>query len=248
MASKQTRGIGMFGLALLVGILQLGCQQTEAPEASESANPSGAAAPYDPYGAPSAPAPSQAAAPKPAPKAAPAPAPRTATLAAGTALKVRTTSTLSSNSHNTGDSFVATLEEPVVEGNWVIAPKGSTVEGKIVEADKGGRVQGVAHLTVALSRLTLPGGETVDTPTETFTVQAQTTKKEDATKIAIGSGIGAAVGAIAGGGKGAAIGAGAGAGAGTGVVLATRGDAAEITSESVLEFKLRSPVTIAEKR
>ncbi len=235
MEIQKTKCVGMLGLAFLVGILQSGCQRTETPEAGGSANPSGATAPNDPYGATSAPAPAKAAA-------------RTATLAAGTVLKVRTTSTLSTNSHNTGDSFVATLEEPIAEGNWVIAPKGSTVEGRIVEADKGGRVQGVAHLTVALDRLQLPDGQTVDIPTETFTIQAQSTKKEDATKIAIGSGIGAAVGAIAGGGKGAAIGAGAGAGVGTGAVLATRGDAAEITSESVLEFKLRSPATISEKR
>ncbi|MBI2818799.1 MAG: hypothetical protein HYX73_02380 [Acidobacteria bacterium] len=44
------------------------------------------------------------------------------------------------------------------------------------------------------------------------------------------------------------IGASAGAGAGTAVVLSTRGDAAEIGSETPLTFELQSPVTVAGKR
>lgn len=249
MGIKKTKWVGMVGLAFLVGILQSGCQGTEGPGASESSSQPGASAPSASSGTARSPAKSQATASTSAPAASqPVPASRTATLAAGTVLKVRTTTTLSTNQQSTGDSFVATLEEPIAEGDWVIAPKGSTVEGRIVEADKGGRVQGVARMTVALSRLKLPDGQTVDLPTEPLTVAAQSTKGEDATKIAIGTGIGAAVGALAGGKKGAAIGAATGAGAGTGVVLATRGDAAEISSESVLEFKLRSPVAITEKR
>jgi len=143
---------------------------------------------------------------------------------------------------------MTTLMEPLVQRAWIIAPEGATVEGRIVEADKGGRVEGVARLTIALDRLHTADGQTVEISTHSVTVQAKTTKRKDAAKIAIGSGIGAAVGAIAGGGKGAAIGAGAGAGAGTAVVLSTRGDAAEIGSETPLNFELQSPVTVAEKK
>ena len=143
---------------------------------------------------------------------------------------------------------MTTLMEPLTQGAWVIAPVGATVEGRIVDADKGGRVEGVARLTIALDRLHTADGRTVDISTQSMTVQAKTTKSKDATKVGIGTGIGAAVGAIAGGGKGAAIGAGAGAGAGTAVVLSTRGDAAEIGSETPLTFELQSPVTVAGKR
>ena len=173
--------------------------------------------------------------------------PQSATLAAGTALKVRTTTTLSTDSHKAGDTFTTTLMEPLVQGTRVIAPEGATVEGRIVEADKGGRVEGVARLAIALDRLHTADGQVVDISTDSVIIQAKTTKGKDATKIAIGSGIGAAVGAIAGGGKGAAIGAGAGAGAGTGIVLSTRGDAAEIHSETPLSFELQAPVTMASK-
>jgi hypothetical protein len=174
--------------------------------------------------------------------------PSSATLAAGTVLKVRTTTTLSTDSNKAGDTFLATLEDPLVQGTWVIAPEGSTVEGRIVDADKGGRVEGVARLTIALDRLHTADGQVVDISTHSMTLQAKTTKSKDATKVAIGTGIGAAVGAIAGGGKGAAIGAGAGAGAGTAVVLSTRGDAAEIGSETPLTFELQSPVTVTGNR
>jgi hypothetical protein len=101
-----------------------------------------------------------------------------------------------------------------------------------------------ASLEVHLTGLDLSGGH-VEISTNTIRQEARATKKKDAATIGIGSGIGAAIGAISGGGKGAAIGAAAGAGAGSGVVLATRGEPAVIPSETVLQFALRAPVTIA---
>jgi hypothetical protein len=169
------------------------------------------------------------------------------TLPAGTALKVRTTNTLSTKTVQSGETFVASLEEPIVEGTWVVAEKGATVYGKVANADAGGRVKGVASLSVRLTELQTADGQRVAVNTDTYGVQAKSSKKEDLKKVGIGAGIGAAIGAIAGGGSGAAKGAGAGAGAGTGVVLATRGDPAVIPSESVLTFELTEPVSVTQK-
>jgi hypothetical protein len=169
-------------------------------------------------------------------------------LDAGTALTVRTTTTISTKSHKAGDTFAASLEEPLVEGTFVVAPKGATVVGKVVDSDPGGRVSGVASMTVSLDSMETADGQTIGLDTNSIRIEAQSTVKKDATKVGIATGIGAAIGAIAGGGKGAGIGAATGAGAGTGVVLATRGDAAEIASESVLDFQLASPVTVTEAR
>lgn len=163
-------------------------------------------------------------------------------------LKVRTTDRLSTESHQNGDTFTATLEEPLVGQRRVIAPRGATVEGRVVEADKGGRVQGVARLAVELTRVDPPDGPAFDVATNTVTKQAPATKAKDAKKVAVGSGVGAIVGAVAGGGQGAAIGAAAGAGAGTAAVLATRGDPAVIESESVLTFTTKPFPTQARKR
>jgi len=129
----------------------------------------------------------------------------------------------------------------------VIAKRGALVEGEIVNSDPGGRVQGRAVLTVKLRSLQLADGRKVALSTSSYTKEAKATKKKDAAKVGIGAGIGAAIGAIAGGGKGAAIGAAAGGGAGTGVVLATRGDPAEIPSESQLTFHLTAPITVTKR-
>lgn len=187
--------------------------------------------------------------PTPVAPAPPPPPPRKqATLAAGTAIEVRTTNTLSTKVVKTGERFVATLEQPLMSGTWVIAPKGATVEGKIVEADEGGRVKGLASLTVALTALTTEDGQRVPLETNSVSVQAKSSVKKDVAKTGIATGVGAAVGAIAGGGKGAAIGAGVGAGAGAAGTLATRGDPAVIPAETVLHFQLAAPVTVTERR
>lgn len=185
---------------------------------------------------------------QPAPAPVPAPQLKSVTFEAGTPLKVRTTTTISTASHKAGDTFVASLEEPLSRAGWVVAPKGATVEGRIIAADQGGRVKGTAHLDIALDRLQIAAGNSVQLSTNTVTVQAKSTEGKDVAKIGIGAGLGAIVGAIAGGKKGAAIGAASGAGAGTAVVLSTRGDAAEIGSETLLSFELSSPLTISEKQ
>jgi hypothetical protein len=177
----------------------------------------------------------------------PPPPPRVFTIRAGTPIAVYTAKTLSTKHDKDGDRFTASLARPIVDRDWVIARKGATVEGVIVNSDPGGRVKGRASMTVKLRSLQLSDGRTVDLSTSSYTKEAKGTKKKDAVKIGIGAGIGAAIGAIAGGGKGAAIGAGAGGGAGAGYVLATRGDPAEIPSESQLTFRLQAPISVTKR-
>ncbi len=59
-----------------------------------------------------------------------------------------------------------------------------------------------------------------------------------------GAALGAIIGAIAGGGKGAAVGAATGAAAGTGVQILTKGETLKVPAETILEFKLESPLVI----
>jgi hypothetical protein len=178
----------------------------------------------------------------------PPPAPKTATLAEGTAIKVITSTAISTKTNKTGDPFEASLAEPIVVDDWVIAKKGAAVSGIVADSDPGGRVKGVASISVKLKSLELADGSTVALSTAAQSVEAKSTKKKDATRIGITSGVGAAIGAIAGGGKGAAIGAGVGAGAGTAATMATRGDPAVIPSESSLNFKLSAPLVVTESK
>lgn len=220
-----------------------------APSSSAGAS---SAAPSNPVGAPSAPTAAGAAmgsAPASSSSAAPAPepTPRVFTIRAGTPIAIYTARALSTKTQKDGEGFTASLARPIVDGDWVIAKKGALVQGVVVNSDPGGRVKGRASMTVKLRSLQLADGRTIDLSSSSYTKEAKATKKKDALKIGIGAGLGAAIGAIAGGGKGAAIGAGAGGGAGTGYVLATRGDPAVIPSESLLSFRLQSPITVTKR-
>ncbi len=217
-------------------------QEKAATEKAEGAQPARREA------AGGAPAGQTAAAKKP-PQKAPAPPPvKTITLEPGTPIVVRTTSTISTKAARTGERFTATLEEPLMAGMEMIAPKGALVEGVVVESKRGGRIKGKAVLAVTLSAITTDTGQRIEIATNTIGNQAKSAKKKDAAKIGIGAAAGAVIGAIAGGGKGAAIGAGVGAGAGTAGVLLTRGNAAEIPSETILHFELAQPVSVTLER
>ena len=172
-----------------------------------------------------------------------APSSKVTTLPAGTPIKVRTTSTLSTANVEAGATFRATLAEPLIVDGKEIAPKDADVDAVVVNADKGGRVKGVASISVRLTKLLLDDGA-VAIKTGAYTREARATKKSDAVKVGIGAGVGAAIGAIAGGGQGAAVGAASGGAAGTGLVLATHGEPAVIAAESLLTFRLTAPVTV----
>jgi hypothetical protein len=213
------------GIAMAIGVLLAGC--SKAPD--QSSGVTGLTPASDA-------APAKVEAPAP-------PKPEPVTIAAGTPIRIRTQTELSTKSAKAGDNFTATLAEPLEIEGKLIAPRGTQVEGRVVNSDPGGRVKGLATISVRLTRLRV-GDHNVAIETRAIARQAHATKRKDAAKIGIGAGIGAAIGAIAGGGEGAAIGAAGGGAAGTGVVLATRGDPAVIAAESVLTFKLTSPVTV----
>jgi hypothetical protein len=173
--------------------------------------------------------------------------PATVTIPAGTLLSVRVDERLSSDVAHSGDSFRATLEQPLVVDGAVIAERGARVEGRVSESDPGGRVRGTATLALELVRLNTSDGQRIRLITEGFTKNAERSVKKDAAKVGIGAGIGAAIGAIAGGGKGAAIGAGVGGAAGGGAVMTSRGDPVEIPAETRMTFRLRESITVTEK-
>lgn len=215
------------------------------PASASAQPPAGAAATSGPApGQPAAAAPAGAAAPAPPPP----PAPRTFTLAEGTVLTILTNHALSSDTHTAGETFEATLAEPIVEGDWVVAKEGAPVVGMVVASTKGGRVKGVAELQVAIREITLTDGQRVRVDTELSTAAAKSEKKKDMAKVAITTGAGAIIGGIAGGGKGAAIGAAVGGAGGTAVVMGTRGKPAAIAARSELRFRVTRPVKITEKK
>jgi len=153
-------------------------------------------------------------------------------------VSVRLVQSLSSESNKAGDSFTATLTEPLIVGDRVVAPKGARVSGKITEAVSSGRLSRPALLTLSLTQVQSGRGQY---PLETgdLTVKHDGHGKRNVLIIGGSAGAGAAIGGIAGGGKGAGIGALAGAGAGTLGALLTGKQEITLPSETALIFQVR---------
>ena len=175
----------------------------------------------------------------------PGPVPAKLTIKPGTFVTVRLNQGLSSDRNQAGDAFAATLVRPVVVDGVVVAQAGQTVAGRVVEAKKAGRVEGVSHLGVQLTDLTLADGQPVPVQTQLFNRNGPTSVGRDVAAVGATTATGAAIGAAADWGRGAAIGAGAGALAGIVGVLLTRGHPTVLYPESVLTFRIEAPVTVS---
>jgi len=167
---------------------------------------------------------------------------------AGTYLTVRINEALSSDRNQEGDSFSATLVQPVIVNGVVVARRGQTVGGRVAEAKKAGRVSGVSRLKLELTGLTLADGQEVPIQSQLMTRNGETSQGRDAAAIIGTTGFGAAVGAAAAWGTGAAIGAGAGLVASTIGVLVTRGRPTILYPETQLTFQTSAPVTVDTER
>ena len=150
---------------------------------------------------------------------------------------------IDSNQNKVGDTFQASLEDPLIVDSTQVAPKGTMVYGKLEQVKSAGRIQGQSELRLVLTGIVL-NGSTYNMVTGDYTVQGSSRGKQTAERAGIGAGLGAIIGAIAGGGKGAAIGAGVGAGAGTAVQVITHGQQVHVPSETVLNFTLEQPVQL----
>jgi hypothetical protein len=157
---------------------------------------------------------------------------------------VRLLGGLSSDFNQQGDSFSATLEQPIVVDGWVVGRPGQIAVGKVVSVQKAGRVKGVSSLGIALSELPVVNGRQLSVASQLIQTSAGTSKGRDALGVATTTGLGAAIGGAVDGGAGAGIGAAAGVVAGVAGVLLTPGRPTVMPPETLLTFRLQEPVTI----
>ncbi|MBI4885471.1 MAG: hypothetical protein HY824_00080 [Acidobacteria bacterium] len=137
----------------------------------------------------------------------------------------------------------AELREAVVIDGATVLPAGTELSGVVTSVERPGRVKGRARVAYRFNTLTF-AGDRYDVATAQLSHEAEATKGEDATKIAVGAGAGAAIGALLGGGGGAAKGAAIGGAAGTGAVLATRGKDVRVGPGASVNTRLSAPATI----
>ena len=87
---------------------------------------------------------------------------------------------LSSDVNQQGDSFSATLEQPIVVDGWVVARRGQIAVGQVVSVQKAGRVKGVSFLGVALSDMPVVDGRELPVASQLVQTSAGPSKGRDA--------------------------------------------------------------------
>ena len=206
----------IFGFAFTLSLG--GCKaNNSASPTSQNAQPAQSAqSPQQPSasGQPAAPAADQSSASVPGPNqpaqtngqaAAPAPQapppPAVIQLPAGTHLRVRLDSDLSSGTSHPGDSFTATVADDVVVNGQTIIPRGARAEGTVVDAKSLGHFKGGALLSVRLEQVHTRWG-TYPVATSSIDRAEKGKGKRSAGFIGGGAGFGALIGGLAGAAKG----------------------------------------------
>jgi len=174
----------------------------------------------------------------------PSNAPVRLTIPAGTWITVHVNEPISSDHSQQGDSFTASLAQPVVVNGHVLANRGQMVSGVVSEAKKAGRVKGVSRLGLELTEMSLANGNQVPVKTKLMERRGDTSYGRDAAAIGTTTAAGAAIGAAVNGGVGAGVGAAAGVVASTIGVLLTRGRQTVVYPEQPITFRLEAPLTV----
>lgn len=156
----------------------------------------------------------------------------------GQQIVVRTIDSIESRDGRAGQTYRASLEQPLRINGREVAPRGADATLRIQEVEEAGRLKGTANLKIVVSEVRIDG-QMQPVTTEPVSMESKGKGKSTAVKTGVGAGIGAALGAIFGGGKGAAIGAASGGAAGATVSAVMKGPEIKIPSESVLTFAVQ---------
>lgn len=163
------------------------------------------------------PAPTQTLTPAPAAAGVPV-ADGRVTLPAGTTLRVRLTTTLTSKTNQTGDQFTGVVDQPIAENGTTIVPEGSQVTGHVAFVKPSKRIKGRAEMRIVLDSVMTPDDVTYPLAASLEDMQgspcAKTgsddegtikgcgkSKKDAAKNAALGGAIGAGAGATVGMGQ-----------------------------------------------
>jgi hypothetical protein len=163
------------------------------------------------------------------------PAPATVTIPSGTRLVIRISNNIDSSKQGVGHRFRGQLEGALVVDGVTAAPRGSVVHGVITQASQGGRLVGSSEMSIEFTDLMI-NDQLFEIATEGM--QAQT--GNEAANTLGRTARAAAIGGLISGRSGAATGAKVGAGAS----LLTSGQRISIPAGTIVETRLRVPVTV----
>jgi hypothetical protein len=144
--------------------------------------------------------------------------PKPIVVPAGTVLTVKIGQALGSKTSQAGQTFMATLAQPVSVGGRKALPAGATASGTVVNAKAKGKIKGQGELELKLTSISV-GGHTYPIQTNSFS----STEKGKGKRTAVATG-GAAAGLIGG--------------------TFTGNKQIELPAESALSFTLAAPLTL----
>jgi len=138
----------------------------------------------------------------------------------GMEVKVHLLEPLDTGKTKAGQTFMATVAEPVMSGKRAILAKGTAVQGRVTEVTRPGRLKTPAAMTLVLTNIM--GSHTHNAfQSQALQVDGKSHAVRNAALIGGGAAAGAVLGGVTDGGKGALIGAGVGAAAGTATAYLT---------------------------
>jgi len=148
------------------------------------------------------------------------------TIAAGTNIELTSDKQICTDSNKVGDTFTATVANPVVGSNGAVIPAGSSVTGHVTALGASKAVGQTVTFSLAFDNLTVNGtGYPIDAAmagTPQLKQHRTTGAGTDAAKVGGGAVVGALIGGLVSHKvSGAVIGGAAGAAAGGGVAVAT---------------------------
>lgn len=158
-----------------------------------------------------------------------------------TPITVRMIDAVDSKVARLGQTFRASVDEPVFINGQTVIPRGADAIVKLVEDQQSGKFEGKTILTLALTDITI-NGQMIDTTTADVAKASSSRGARTAKVVGGATALGAIIGALAGGGRGAAIGAASGAAVGGGAEVLTKGQQVKIPSETRLTFTLQQPI------
>ncbi len=169
------------------------------------------------------------------------------TVPPGTEIHLALNAPVGSSSSHAGDTFTARITDPVVAGDRVAIPSGSSVHGRVSEAipAKKGLRDKAGSLSLMFDRVATPAG--INAPmSASLSKVAPKSGKKTAAMIGGGAAGGALLAKVFGKStKDAAIASVVGGAIGTGVAAGSRGEDVDLPAGSLLTIRLDQPLTLS---
>ena len=99
-----------------------------------------------------------------------------------------------------GQTFRASVDEPVLVNGQTVTPRGADAIAKLVEDKQSGKFEGKTVLTLALTDITI-NGQMIDTTTGDVSRASSSRGARTAKVVGGATALGAIIGALAGGGR-----------------------------------------------